>query len=72
MLKVAGKSNNMTRIRRKLPIASFDIGLFVYIAQLFIHLYLLSSLLRTLILWIQSSFWLVLALAVPFLLPKPL
>merc|ERR1719277_2719644 len=35
-------------------------------------LYLLSSLLRTLILWIQSSFWLVLALAVPFLLPKPL
>merc|ERR1719411_2138120 len=30
----------------------------------FASLYLLRSLLRTLILWIQSSFWLVLALAV--------
>ena len=36
------------------------------------HLYLLSSLLRTLILWIQRSFWQVLASAVPFLLPNPL
>merc|ERR1719219_1004908 len=35
-------------------------------------LYLLRSLLRTLILWIQRSFWQVLASAVPFLFPKPL
>ena len=36
------------------------------------YLYLLRSLLRTLILWIQRSFWQVLASAVPFLFPKPL
>merc|ERR1719384_2624042 len=40
--------------------------------NLLASLYLLRSLLRTLILWIHRSFWQVLASAVPFLLPNPL
>ena len=71
LLRATGKSNNKTGFSRKLPWASSMIGA-LNVKCVSRYLYLFRSLLRTLILCIQRSFWQVLASAVPFLLPNPL
>merc|ERR1719270_2153902 len=55
-----------------LPLAFRGSSWYKCLSIFLLSLYLLRSLLRTLILCIQSSFWQVLASAVPFLLPNPL